>query len=484
MQASQHLRLVGARSTPEPVHDPESGRIPPHDLDAEVAVLSALLLDDQRIRQVSSFLLPEHFYAEAHRRIYEALTHVAKTDAPDGERACIVRVGSWLKDRGRIEQIGGMAYLTEILNYAPAIANVGQYAMIVHDKWRARQVIARCQEFAARGYVDYGDAQAFADGAVRALSDVARRNIAGKVESNLTALKRIVKEIAARMEAAGTRPVGILTGFAGYDHETGGLHACDKTTIAALPGVGKTAFALQIAVNVAMQGIGVLILSNEMGRDQLLLRILARLARVDGRRLRDGKLTQPEWDRVIEAAGKLAILPILIDDTEGMTVGYAMHRARMEVGRMLEEFEAPLGLIVLDWVQNFGRDAEMHGAKDHEVVKHSTRALKDLGKELRLPVLEVAQMKPAEIDRTTKVRPRPTKGCVADSSWVEKVSDGVVYLHRNPLREGERIVGEDPSSLTLCMTKNRWGDEGCLQLRFDRPLQAFECIDSKFGEAA
>ncbi|WP_394838702.1 AAA family ATPase [Pendulispora rubella] len=479
-----HLRLIpDARDSRHGQPEREPVGIPPHDLDAEAAVLSALMIDESGVKRIDSFLRPEHFFAERHRRIFEAILDIATEQSPTGEQYCIVRIGHWLKARGRIEQIGGMPYLTEILNFAPAIANLERYATIVYETWRARQMIARCQEYAARGYLDYGDTQEYVDEAARALEDIARKRIGGPVESNLEALKRIVLRIRDAMSgtAESKRAVGIPTGFAGYDHETGGLHAGEKTTVAALPGAGKTAFALQVAANVAAQGIGVLICSNEMDRDSLLLRVLAREARVDGRRLKAGQLTLEEWDRVIERSTSICKLPLLIDDSDGMTIGHVVTRARQEADRMRRAHGVPLGLIVIDWVQNFCRDAETQAMKEHEVVKHSTTRFRALLKELRIPGIEVAQQKPSEVDRAIKARPKPTKGCVADSSWIEKTADVVAYLHRNPLMKDHRVVGEDPNSVTLVMTKQRGGDEGELKFRFERAFQTFVSVDMSFA---
>jgi replicative DNA helicase len=478
-ESNAHLRLVYSAEESGPV------QIPPHDLDAEGAVLSALLIDDSCLHRIDSWLLPTHFYAEAHRWIYEAILAVSAKNATD-ERACMVRVATWLKDHDRLVQAGGMPYLTETLGLCIVAAtphNISKYAETVYEKWRARQIIEKCRYFVAQGYVDYGDTQDYADRAAKELADIARASIAGDIEGNLAALKRIVGRLrdAQLPENATKLKSGIPTGLHGYDYETGGLHSGHKTTIAALPGVGKTALALQIADHVASQNIGVLVMSNEMSRDECLERILARRARVDGRRIKAGTLTQREWDLITVAVAEIPRLPLVIDDTDGMTIGHVVTRMRREVERFCQTHGVPLGLVVLDWIQNLTREPQDRGLKENEFIKRCTKAFKDTLKELKIPGIETAQQKPSEIDRVTKLRPKPAKGSVADSSWIEKVAENVAYLHRNPMRNvHDKIVGEDPSSLTLIMTKNRGGEEGELQIRFAGATQQFECIDPSF----
>jgi replicative DNA helicase len=161
------------------VYEPPTvdGRVPPHDLDAEAAVLSAILIDAGALDRVLEFLKPDHFYSEAHRRIYEASIELRAV----GQPVDVVQVGTWLKNRERIAQIGGMAYLTEILNAAPAVANVAAYGKTIHEKWRVRQLIATCQRVSATGYIDYGEAQAFIDDAEQSIYELARTSESNSV---------------------------------------------------------------------------------------------------------------------------------------------------------------------------------------------------------------------------------------------------------------------------------------------------------------
>jgi replicative DNA helicase len=478
-EANTHLRLV--------LNEPPAvdGRVPPHDLETEVATLAALLIDETTIARVKSWLRPEHFYAEAHRRIYEAILAVSAGGFKPGEQACLIRVGAWLNDRSRIKQIGGMAYLTEILNSAPAIANIEKYGTIVYEKWRARQVIATCQRVAAEGYVDYGEAQIYADGAAKALTDIARASVGGDIESNLAALKRLITEIRNNVDDAikGKRSIGILTGLGGYDAETGGLHAGEKTTIGALSGVGKTALAMQVADHVASQGIGVLVFTNEDSREKVLLRMLARRANVDGKRLKAGRISEGEWDRIIVAVKEIHPLPLVIDDTEGMTIGHVITRMRLELERFRRTQGKPLGLVVLDWIQNFEREPEDSRSENNRFIARCTRAYAQALKDMKIPGIETAQQKDLGIDKTTRLRPKPSKGQIAETSWIEKLAAHVWYLHRNPLLNRQKnVVGEDSSSISMVITKARGSEEGELQLAFDPAVQQFECLSKGFHD--
>jgi replicative DNA helicase len=185
------------------------GRVPPHDLDAEAAVISSVMLDPLAFDKVNEFLKPEHFYSEAHRRIHEACVELSA----EGKPVDVVQVATWLRDRERLAQVGGMAYLTEVLNAAPAVANVVSYAKTIHEKYRVRQLILACQRVSAQGYAGYGEAQQFIDSAEQAVYDIART----RESTSLFPLRDVMQETFRRMtkaNARGARITGIATGFA------------------------------------------------------------------------------------------------------------------------------------------------------------------------------------------------------------------------------------------------------------------------------
>ncbi|HEX7601991.1 MAG TPA: DnaB-like helicase C-terminal domain-containing protein, partial [Polyangiaceae bacterium] len=306
---------------PQPVIEPPSvdGRVPPHDLDAEAAVLSAVMLDSSALDKILEFLKPEHFYSEAHRRIFEAAMELKSV----GQPVDIVQVGTWLKNRDRIGQIGGMPYLTEILNAAPAVANVASYGRTIHEKYRVRQLIATCQRVSAQGYLDYGEAQSFIDNAEQSVYQIARTPESSSVERLLDVMKKSFKALTDAMQR-GDRITGVASGFERYDRLTAGLHPGDLTIVAARPGMGKTSFVLNVATNVASpkgreaaadpsqrweeQGVGVAVFSLEMPREQIANRMVCSEGKVDVGKLRQGFLNPQDWSRLTQAASYLGSL--------------------------------------------------------------------------------------------------------------------------------------------------------------------------------
>ncbi len=448
--------------------------LPPHSLEAEASVLSAVILDPTGMMKIIDFLKPEHMFSEAHRRIFEACLAIHL----DGKPIDAMLVGDWLRDRKRLAQIGGAGYITEILDACPVVQNVRHHAMLVYEKWRIRQVIRAAQKIEAVGYADYGDPQAFLDRAARALTEIAQQTVLGRPESNRDALVRMAKALAAGsdgVQAGGAeqprRARGIPTGIHGYDRLTCGLHAGQKTTVTAHPGIGKTAFAMQIGFNVAEGGIGVVVFSTEMSRDELLNREICRRAAIPHDRLQAGRLTPDEWSRYTKAASEIAALPLEIDDT-GYTgsihIGQvcAATRALNDTMRVLHG--APLGLVIIDYIQNLEPAPEVESSKEHEQVKRSTKTFSKLLKSLGIPGIELAQRKPEPIDPKTKTRPTPTKGCVSDSAEIEKSSYVVVCLQRAPLYNAHGgVIGEDENSIVAHVVKHRGGKERPIELRYD-----------------
>jgi replicative DNA helicase len=263
---------------------PSAGRVPPNELDAEAAVLSAVLLDPDAFDRVQEVLAPEHFYADANRRIFEAVLELKSTT---GQPVDVVSVAAWLRDRNRLAQVGGTPYLAQLADATPAVAHVEHHARMIREKWRLRQLIATCQKFTAEGYAGCEDVQAFIDSAEQAVFDIARVPSTSSIVSAKDAIHRafdILTETARR----GGGVTGFETGFRELDRLCSGLHKGDLYIVAARPGMGKTAFVMNLAVNVAspkaaptdgqgeayfeapaeQPGHGVLFCSLEMPREQ------------------------------------------------------------------------------------------------------------------------------------------------------------------------------------------------------------------------
>ena len=312
----------------QPVENPQpiDGRVPPNDLDAEAAVLSAAMLDPAALDKVTD-LKADHFYSEAHRRIYEGCLELRQA----GQPVDILSVSSWLKDRQRLAQVGGTQYLTQILDAAPVVANVGAYGRIIIEKFRIRQLILACQRVTATGYGDYGDPQAFIDGAEQAIYNIANT---GSAKLSTERLLDVMKKSFQRLNdavARGDRITGVPTGFERFARKTAGHHEGDLSIVAARPGMGKTSFVLNVAANVAAPkgrevsndpnsrweeaGVGCIVFSLEMPREQLANRMVCSEARVDVSKMRTGFLSPQDWSKLTQAASFLGGLPIWIDDS-------------------------------------------------------------------------------------------------------------------------------------------------------------------------
>ena len=461
------------------------GRVPPHDLDAEAAVLSAILIDSMSLDRVLEFLKPEHFYSEAHRRIYEACVELRQV----GQPVDIVQVGSWLKNRERIAQIGGMAYLTEILNSAPAVANIAAYGKTIHEKWRVRQLIMTCQRVAAQGYIDYGDAQNFIDGAEQSVYELARVSESSSAEKLISVMKKSFKQLTEAMQR-GDRITGVPTGFDRYDRLTAGLHPGDLTIVAARPGMGKTSFVLNIAVNVASPkgrelgsdpnqrweeaGVGAVVFSLEMPREQLANRMVCSEGKVDVSKVRSGFLGQQDWNRLTQAASFLGSLPIWIDDSPSISI----LELRAKVRRLQAEYDREdengrktqrIGLVIVDYLQLMrGRDGV--NSREQEISEIS-RGLKGLAKELKVPVIALSQLNRAVETRSEKSK-RPQISDLRESGAIEQDADNICFIYRDDYYNKEGST--EPNVAELIIAKQRNGPTGTAKVRFDREYTRFD----------
>ena len=462
-----------------------AGRVPPHDLEAEAAVLSAVMIDSLSLDKVLEFLRPEHFYSEAHRRIFEACSELKR----EGKPVDVVQVGTWLKDRERIAQVGGVGYLTEILNAAPAIANVAAYGYTIREKARVRQLIATCQRVAAEGYIDYGEAQSFIDSAEQAIYEIARTPESTTVERLRVVMRRAFTQL---QEAAsrGDRITGMATGFTRYDELTAGLHDGDLTIVAARPGMGKTSFVLNVATNVAQPrgreltndpntrwedpGHGVIIFSLEMPREQLAHRMICSEGRVDVGKVRRGFLSQQDWAKLTQAASLLGTLPIWIDDSPALSI----LELRAKVRRLQAEYNEAgkdgrpgkrIGVVVVDYLQLM-RGRENAASREQEISEIS-RGLKGLAKELKLSVIALSQLNRAVETRSEKSK-RPQLSDLRESGAIEQDADNICFIYRDDYYNKE--ASTEPNIAELIVAKQRNGPTGTAKVRFDREYTRFD----------
>ncbi|XXT17348.1 replicative DNA helicase [Sorangium sp. So ce429] len=466
-----------------------AGRVPPHDLDAEAAVLSAIMLHRDALDRVLEILKAEHFYSEANSRIYEGAQELATAGTPID----IVSVASWLRDRERLAQVGGAAYLAQLADATPAVAHVAAHARVVYEKWRVRQLIATCQRVAAEGYGDVGVVQEFIDGAEQAVYQLARTPQGTSTQPIAQVLKAAFEQITAAAER-GDRITGISTGYEKLDAKTAGLHDGDLSIIAARPGMGKTSFVLNLAVNVASPrtvsspgpdqaghgierhepGFGAAVFSLEMPREQLATRMVCCEGRVDLGRLRQGFLQPDDWRRLTEAASFLSTLPIWVDDTPAIT----LLELRAKVRRIQAEYDRPpadghsgrrVGLVVIDYLQLMkGRDGV--NSREQEISEIS-RGLKQLAKELKVAVIALSQLNRAVETRTTKDK-RPQLSDLRESGAIEQDADNIMFIYRdeyyNPETTNHKGIAE------IIVAKQRNGPTGKVLTRFTASCTRFD----------
>ncbi|MEJ7730165.1 MAG: replicative DNA helicase [Polyangiaceae bacterium] len=460
-----------------------AGRVPPHDLDAEAAVLSAILLDRDALDRVLELLKPEHFYSDANGKVFEGCQALALAATPID----IVNVASWLRDREVLAQIGGAGYLAQLSDATPAVAHVAAHARIVYEKWRVRQLIAQCQRIAAEGYGDVGTVQEFIDGAEQAVYDLARTADSTATQPLATVLKAAFEQISKAAER-GDRITGISTGYEKLDAKTAGLHDGDLTIVAARPGMGKTSFVLNLAVNVASPrtvttpgpgeddgqsgdrhepGHGVAVFSLEMPREQLATRMVCSEGRVDLGKLRQGYLQPDDWRRLTEAASYLSSLPIWIDDTPAL----GMLELRAKVRRIQAEYAriGRLGLVVIDYLQLMkGRDGV--NSREQEISEIS-RGMKQLAKELRVPVIALSQLNRAVETRNTKDK-RPQLSDLRESGAIEQDADTICFIYRDEYYNPETTNAKGIAELIIAKQRN--GPTGKVLTRFTASCTRFD----------
>jgi len=413
-------------------------RIPPNDLNAEAQVLSALLCAHASVAEAQGYdtgldtarclLRSEHWYSDANRCVFEAVMALeSESKAVDS-----ASVAAWLNDRDILNRAGGESYLRQLVEDTPATVHVDDCARRIRDKWRVRQLISSCQRIAAEGYGIVEDASAFVDGAERAICEISVEREARQPEPIGDVIRERFRSLQERTQR-GTAEM-VRTGIADLDRVIVGLQAPDLVTVAARPGLGKTAFALNnLAMRTAERGIGVGVFSLEMGREQLVDRAICSGALVDSRKIPAGTLSADEWTRLTAEAARVSKLPIIIDDEGAIT----LQAIRAKTRRMASELRrkgTPLGLVVVDYLQLMGtpRGRETRDEK----VGGNSRGLKALAKDLGLVVVQLAQLN-RDVEKRGK-NARPQLSYLRESGAIEQDSDVVLFLHHG--KESAEVI--------------------------------------------
>ncbi|MCM3693997.1 replicative DNA helicase [Neobacillus niacini] len=449
------------------MNDLYADRLPPQNIEAEQAVLGAIFLEPSSLTVASEVLIPEDFYRAAHQKIFNAMLKLND----EGKVVDLVTVTEELAAAKLIEDTGGVSYLSELASSVPTAANIEYYARIVEEKSLLRRLIRTATEIASDGYSREDEVEALLSEAEKNILAVAQRKNAGSFHNIKDVLVRTYDNIEEMHNRVGDI-TGISTGFAELDRMTAGFQRNDLIIVGARPSVGKTAFALNIAANVATKtNENVAIFSLEMGAEQLVMRMLCSEGNIDAQRLRTGSLTDDDWGKLTMAMGSLSNSGIFIDDTPGVRISDIRSKCR----RLQQEHG--LGMILIDYLQLIlgnGRSGENRQQEVSEI----SRSLKQLARELKVPVIALSQLSRGVEQRQDK---RPMMSDIRESGSIEQDADIVAFLYRDDYYDKE---SENKNIIEIIIAKQRNGPTGTVSLAFVKEYNKFVNLETRYDPSA
>lgn len=432
----------------------------PHDLNAEMAVLGSMFMSKYALQKASESLSKEHFYKEANGIIFNVLCDLCERGVP----VDITTLTSELVSKNLINQIGNVEYLTEAINTVPTAANVDEYIKIVEEKAIRRKLIAEATDIATEGYSSTDTLSDILDNAEKKIFSVVKTRKGTEFRSIQDVLFKTQADLEKLAQLKG-EITGLATGFYDLDKVTSGLQPNELIIIAARPAMGKTAFALNLATNIAMNSEKAVALFNmEMSAEQLANRMLSSVGQVEGYKFRNGKLEHNDWKRVNEAISKLAETKLYIDDTPGMTIGEIRAKCR----RLASSSEG-LSLVIIDYLQLINGSARYAGNRQQEIAEIS-RSLKTMAMELNIPVIALAQLSRSVEGRDDK---RPILSDLRESGSIEQDADIVAFLYRDDYYNKDSAIDEQTSKSEFIIGKNRSGPTTTINLIFKRNTSTF-----------
>ena len=445
-------------------------RIPPNNKEAEQAVLGSILLRPTTIVEAMEYLVPKAFYQHAHQLIFSAMIELNEQDTAID----VVTVKNILTDKNQLDDIGGVSYLGELATAVPTAANIVYYAQIVAEKALLRRLINTATDIVKQGYdAPDGDVSAVLDAAERAIMNVGEDQNHSGFQKIAEVLNTTIENID-RLAQEDSTVTGLETGYPELDQVTAGLHADELIILAARPGVGKTAFALNVAENVAIHNpTTVAIFSLEMGAEQLASRLLCAKGNVDANHLRTGNLNEEEWQNLIVAMGILSKTSIYIDDTPGIK----MAEIRAQCRRLAKE-TGNLGLVIVDYLQLIEGSGQENRQQEVSTI---SRQLKKLAKELHVPVIALSQLSRGVEQRQDKL---PVLSDIRESGSIEQDADVVAFLYREDYYNNEGSDSEEPANdqdqnvgeVEVIIGKNRSGPRGTVKLLFVKSYNKFAAL--------
>jgi replicative DNA helicase len=440
-------------------------RLPPQAVDVEQAVIGAMLIDQRAVGRAIEILDQGCFYHNPHARIFSAM--ISLFDRSEGIDQ--LTVSEELKKRGEIEEVGGLVYLSTLAAEVATAANIVHHANIVLDRGLSRSLIETAALVSDRAFEGRTEVYELLDWAEQRIFSLSERRLTSGFES----IKAVLEDTYEQIERAHNRDSavsGVDTGFSDLNDLTSGLQAGDLVILAARPSVGKTALALGMARNAAVEtGAGVAIFSLEMSKQQVAQRLLCLETRVDLHKLRTGRLRDDDWLRLTRQVGKLAQAPIYVDDTPGITILETRAKAR----RLKREHG--VDLIVIDYLQLMGTHVNVN-SREQEVAQIS-RGLKGLAKELDIPVLALSQLSRAPEARTGG---RPQLSDLRESGSLEQDADVVMFIYRPDLYVKSEEAGSQEGTAEIIIGKQRNGPVGSVKLMWDESCASFQDLAPEF----
>jgi replicative DNA helicase len=435
-------------------------KLPPQSLEAEQALLGGLLIDSQAYYKVVDLLAPEHFYRYPHQLIYEAMLALITQREP----VDIITVCETLEHLEHLETVGGRAYISDLAASVLTTENIDNYAKLIRNKALLRQLITIGSSIVGLAY-DSQHADAAIDKAQGDIFQLAQQGITNTALTQIAqVLPTVFTQIEERVANKGT-PMGVPTGYYDLDMYTSGFQRSDLIILAARPSMGKTAFCLNIAANVALRANEpVLIFSLEMSKEQLVQRMLCAEAEIDAQRIRSGEVTEHDFGRLAMAMGKLGDSPVYIDDTPGLTVMELRAKAR----RIQTQLGKPLGMVVIDYLQLMeGSGSQKAGDNRTLEISAISRGLKATARELSCPVMALSQLSRAVESRQDK---KPMLSDLRESGSIEQDADIVMFIYRDEYYNKET---ERPGTADIIIAKQRNGPVGEVSLLFRHNITKF-----------
>ena len=438
-------------------------KVPPHDLEAEQAVIGSMLTDKEAVIAAIEVLSDYDFYREDNKIIYSAIMNLYSK----GEPIDIITLKSELSSMGKLEAVGGLEYLAELPEKVPTTANVDKYIKIVEEKSSLRTLIRTANELITLGYDPTQEVEELMDNAEKKIFGVMQ----SRAQKSYSSMKDILVDTFIELEELYNRKehiTGVPTGFIDLDYKTAGLHGSELILIAARPAMGKSAFALNIATHAAVRAkTPVAIFSLEMSKEQMANRILCSEALVDSNKVRTGKVEDDDWTKLAEASGILSEAEIFIDDTPGISI----MEIRAKCRKM--KLEKDIGLVIIDYLQLVQGSSKRAASREQEIAEIS-RSLKILAKEINVPVIALSQL-----SRAPEQRPdhRPMLSDLRESGSIEQDADIVMFLYRDDYYNQD---SEKKNVAEVILAKHRAGSTGTVELAWLGNYTKFANLENRY----